>query len=181
MRAEARSHRRALDRYRGRSSSSRAAEYGIDLAGRRQRRLSSLPGGCECPGRARALKGLLTVAALEQRDHEAGGERIACGRAVDGLDLRRAGAGDLFPVVDEERALLAKCEREERSERTGPERVDLERIGHDQVGALEDDLRDLSCQNCVEAEERINLRDYCLDRGILDLELADQGVRLPHF
>jgi hypothetical protein len=45
---------------------------------------------------------------------------------LDGLDLGRAGAGNFFPVVDEERAFLAEREREERSERARPERVELE-------------------------------------------------------
>ena len=53
------------------------------------------------------------VAALEQRDEQAGGERVAGGRAVDGVDLRRLGARHLLPVLEQHRALGAERERDQ--------------------------------------------------------------------
>ena len=53
------------------------------------------------------------LAALEQRDEQAGGERVAGGGAVDGVDLRRLGARDLLAVLEQHRALGAERDGDE--------------------------------------------------------------------
>ena len=71
------------------------------------------PGRGEGAGRARARERLLLVAALEQRDEQAGGEGVAGRGAVDDLDLRRRRARDLLAVLEQDRALGAERERDE--------------------------------------------------------------------
>ena len=53
------------------------------------------------------------VAALEQRDDEARGERVAGAGAVDRLDRRRLRACDLLPVLEQHRAFGAEREADE--------------------------------------------------------------------
>ena len=50
---------------------------------------------------------------LEQRHDEARRKRVACGRAVDDLDVRGCGAGDLLPVLEQDRALRSERESDE--------------------------------------------------------------------
>ena len=119
-RAGARSRRRGPGRSRAGSACSRA---------RVSRRPRAAVGSDGCapgreaaiaPGRAGAAQRLLPVAALEQRDDEAGGERVAGGRAVDGLHARRRGARDLAAVLEQDRALGAERQRRRGAVVSGP-------------------------------------------------------------
>ena len=69
---------------------------------------------------------------LEQRDDEAGGERVAGRGAVDGLDRGRLRPRHLLPVLEENRALGA--ERETDESRPFAERLELEAVHDGDLG-----------------------------------------------
>ena len=117
----------------------------------RRPRRGDRPGGAGTPER------LLAVAALEQRDDEAGAERVSGGRPVDGGDGGRRRAGDLLPALEQERALGAQRDREERPERRRAERVELERVRDDQVAACEHLVGDGAGRRGVQADEAVGL------------------------
>jgi hypothetical protein len=53
----------------------------------------------DCARAAGATQAFLRLAALEQRDNEARGERVARGRSVDRVHERRARARDLPAIL----------------------------------------------------------------------------------
>ena len=109
-----------------------ALQYLVDLGGGRQRRLRAEARGGERAGGAGAAQRLLRLAPLEQRDEEAGGEGVAGGRAVDRVDGRRLGAGDLLPVLEQHRALGAERDRDEAV--AAPQRLELVAVDDREVG-----------------------------------------------
>ena len=96
-----------------------------------QRRLRARARRGERAGGAGAGERLLARAALEQRDEQAGGERVAGGRAVDGLHRRRRGAGDLLPALEQDGALGA--ERQRRQAVVAADRLELVAVDDEQV------------------------------------------------
>ena len=113
---------------------------------------------------------LLALAALEQRDEQAGGERVAGGSAVDGVDLRRLGTRDLLAVLEQDRALGAERERDEAV--AAPERLELVAVDDGEVGVDVDRPRGRR----VQAEEPRRLLPGAADGLVRDLELREDGV-----
>jgi len=68
--------------------------------------LRSEPGGGERSRSACAAQRFVGVAALEQGDGEAGGERIPGSSPIDGHHLRGTGARDLFSAFEQNGALF---------------------------------------------------------------------------
>ncbi len=94
------------DDRRAHSSASTSSAVGSELCAPNARR-------CQRARDARAPQRFLALAALEQRDDEAGGERVAGAGAVDGLDRGRLGPGHLVPVLEQDGALGAEREADE--------------------------------------------------------------------
>ena len=113
------------DDLRAHSSASTSSAVGM-------RALRARPGCCQRTGDACASQRLVAVATLEERDDEAGGERVAGAGAVDGLDGRRLGARDLRPVLEQDRSFGAERQTDESA--AVAERLELEPVDDRQLG-----------------------------------------------
>jgi hypothetical protein len=108
---------------------------------------------------------------LQQRDEQAGRERVACGGAVDGVHARRLRTGDLLPVVEQHGSLGAERHGDET---VAPcEHLQLVAVDDGEVGIDGERPR----RRGVEAEEPARLLPRCEDGCVRHLELAEDGVR----
>ena len=146
------------------------ATYRVDLGRGRQRRLRAEARSGDRACGARASQRLVVVAALEQRDEQARGEGIARSGAVDRVDLRRLGARDLLPVLEQHRALGAERHRDEAV--AALQRLELVAVDDREVGVDVDRPRGRG----VQAEQARRLLPGADHRLVGDLELAEDGV-----
>ncbi len=145
-------------------------EYLVDLGRGRQGRLRAEARGRDRAGGAGTAQRCLRLQPLEPRDEQAGGERVSGGGAVDGVDRRRLGAGDLLPVLEQDRALGA--ERDGDDAVAPPQHLELVAVDDGQVGV---DV-DRPCGRGVEAEEAGRPLPRAAHGLVRDLELRQHGV-----
>ena len=125
---------------------------GVVTAGvcRRPRRPSAGKAGAErgpARRRRRAAQCFLGLEPLQQRNEQAGGECVACGRAVDRVDGRWLGTGDLLFVLEQDRPLGAESDRDKAV--PPAEHLELVAVDDGEVGV---DV-DRTSRRRVEAEE----------------------------
>ena len=121
---------------------------------------------------AHARRSASSDSTLEQRNEEAGGERVAGRRSVDGVDLRRSSARHLFPALEEHGALGPNVTAVMPPDVTDD--LMLEPVDYEEVRL---DV-DLPCRSRVQAEIAGPFGRR-VDGGVGDLELAEHCIRVP--